>query len=151
MADLNLDISQELNITVKRGDSVSFFLVFKDSNGDAIVLDEPSPLYRLNMEVRESDDLDEILPYLKSKETDLQPLPQRGAPTTNGVVGEIKVTNSSDPGEVEFTIESSVMKTIPAGVYMYDIEAAKTVGSVTTKQTWVYGTFTVNEDVSVTG
>ena len=103
------------------------------------------------MEVRESDDLDEILPYLKSKETDLQPLPQRGAPTTNGVVGEIKVTNNSDPGEVEFTIESSVMKTIPAGVYMYDIEAAKTIGSVTTKQTWVYGTFTVNEDVSVTG
>lgn len=150
MADLNLDISQELNITVKRGDDVKFFLVFKDSDGVGIELDDQAAFYRLNMEVRESDSLDGELPYLKSRETDLQSLPIEGAPTTNGRVGLISIVNSSELGEVEFTIDSSVMKTIPAGIYVYDIEASKKVGSLTTKQTWVRGTFTVNEDVSIT-
>ena len=38
MAELNLDISQELNITARRGDSISFTLQFKDSSGDALDL-----------------------------------------------------------------------------------------------------------------
>lgn len=154
MAELNLDISQELNITARRGDSISFTLTFKNSSGDALDLSssdaDGQPSYDFNMQVRVSADDDSDSPVLKNKENETETLPQRGAPTTNGSTGEIEVDDSqAGSGDITFKIDSSSMKNIPSGVYVYDIEYVKTVGTAETKQTWVRGTFTVNEDVTI--
>ena len=99
MAELNLDISQELNITARRGDSISFTLTFKDSNGDPLDLtDQPidssgNQAYNVSffMEVRTAADDDSTTPVLRTKETDTETLPQSGADTLDGATGEIVV------------------------------------------------------------
>ena len=56
---------------------------------------------------------------------------------------------SASSGQVSFSVGPDSMKDVPAGVYVYDIEQVKQVGDVVTKQTWVRGTFTVNEDITI--
>ena len=155
MAELNLDISQELNITARRGDSISFDLTF---NGDSGPLNftsdgsEGSPTYAFKMQVRTSaDDDGEDTPVLATQENDVEPLRQTGAPTTTGATGLITVdiATGGAQGKVNFSIDSSAMKTVFSGVYVYDIEYCKTTANVLEKQTWVRGSFTVNEDVTI--
>jgi len=160
MAELNLDISQELNITARRGDSISFTLTFKDSNGDAIDLSDQTIGPNGNqgyvsffMEVRTADDDDSATPVLRTKEVSTETLPQSGADTSDGATGEIVVgTGSYESGQVTFSISSAVMKNVFSGVYVYDIEyyIQNQSATITSKQTWVRGTFTVNEDVTIT-
>ena len=158
MAELNLDISQELNITARRGDSISFTLTFRDSDGDALNLNTQivggdDAFVSFFMEVRTASDDDSTTPVLRTKEVSTETLPQSGADTLDGATGEIVVgTGSYESGQVTFSIASSVMKNVFAGVYVYDIEyyAENQDASKTNKQTWVRGTFTVNEDVTIT-
>lgn len=158
MAELNLDISQELNITARRGDSISFTLTFRDSDGDALDLNAQTvggddAIVKFFMEVRTASDDDSTTPVLRTKEVGTETLPQSGADTLDGATGEIVVgTGSYSTGQVTFSIASSVMKNVFAGVYVYDIEyyAENQDVSKTSKQTWVRGTFTVNEDVTIT-
>ena len=51
---LNLDIAQELDITVRKGDNFSFTVTVKDSNGDAVDINPAN--YTFNMDVRTSTD-----------------------------------------------------------------------------------------------
>ena len=158
MAELNLDISQELNITARRGDSISFTLTFKDSNGDALDLEsqtvgDDDATVSFFMEVRTASDDDSTTPVLRTKEVSTETLPQSGADTLDGATGEIVVgTSGYATGQVTFSIASSVMKNVFSGVYVYDIEyyAENQDQTVISKQTWVRGTFTVNEDVTIT-
>ena len=65
MAELNLDVSQELNITTRRGDSLSFTLQFKDADGalvpiSDIVEDSGTYFYNLVIEVRDDIDNDDF-------------------------------------------------------------------------------------------
>lgn len=159
MAELNLDISQELNITARRGDSISFTLQFKDSSGDALDLSSDADdndentdetTYKFNMEVRTAADDDSDTPVLMNKINEITTLPQSGAATVSGATGEITVgVGSASSGQVSFSVGADSMKDVPAGVYVYDIEQVKQVGDVVTKQTWVRGTFTVNEDITI--
>ena len=51
---LNLDIAQELDITVRKGDNFSFTVTVKDSNGDAVDISPGN--YTFNIDVRTSTD-----------------------------------------------------------------------------------------------
>lgn len=53
---------------------------------------------------------------------------------------EVDVTNK----RIDFQKDASVMKTMPAGEYVYDVE--QTSGSVT--KTLIYGVIKINEDVT---
>lgn len=157
MAELNLDISQELNITARRGDSISFTLTFNDSDGNPIdflnqEISGSDAAVSFFMEVRTAADDDSAAPVLRSKETSTETLPQAGADTVSGATGEIVVSSSGfESGQVTFSISSAVMKNVFSGVYVYDIEYYKeNQAGVSAKQTWVRGTFTVNEDVTIT-
>lgn len=157
MAELNLDISQELNITARRGDSISFTLTFKDSDNTAInfenqTLGSNDATVKFFMEVRTSADDDSPTPVLRSKENDTDVLPTAGADTVSGATGEITVgTGGYTSGQVTFSISSTHMKDVFAGVYVYDIEYFREdQAGNKNKQTWVRGTFTVNEDVTIT-
>ena len=46
--DLNLDVSKELNVTVRRGDTLSFEIAVSDSDGDAVDL----TAYTFDMDIR---------------------------------------------------------------------------------------------------
>jgi len=51
----------------------------------------------------------------------------------------------TNAGVLTITASATVMAGIAGGVYVYDLQSAQ--GAVVT--TWMYGKFTVNEDVSV--
>ena len=161
MAELNLDVSQELNITTRRGDSVSFTLQFKDKDGELVPItdiDEPGGpfFYNFVMEVRASVDQDSFNNVPPSDEVILiggstNYLADRGVLPADP--RRLLITSGSD-SKVTFFATSSVMRGINPGKYFYDIEVQKTTSlavAPATAQTWIRGTFTVNDDVTVTG
>lgn len=151
---INLDRSQRVDITCKRGDTFKLNLELKDDNGVAVVLgnDQDSNLtdyYFYKMEVREVDTHDA---------------------TGSGVEGYILQSNgvisTTTNGEVTFTITHDNMggSNLSSGLYVYDIQQkvvsdlgdddaeggtgadADTIDSV---ETLLYGLFKVVEDVTV--
>jgi|TARA_R110000796_G_scaffold168585_1_gene285538 hypothetical protein len=123
---LNLDIAQEMDITARKGDSFTFDIVVKDSDGTAKDLSS----YTFNMDVRLSSD--------KS--------------TRNNVFLSTSTSKSKAPiiisglanGTMTVSATSVAMSNVEAGAYLYDIQANLS----TTSQTWFYGSFTVNADIS---
>ncbi len=161
MADLNLDVSQELNITTRRGDSISFTLQFKDKDGvlvplTNIVEDSGTFFYNFVMEVRAAVDQDSFNTSPPSAEVLLiggstNYLTTRGINSTDP--RRLLITNGTD-SKVTFFATSSVMRNLEPGKYFYDIEVQKTTALAVdpaTAQTWIRGTFTVVDDVTVTG
>lgn len=62
------------------------------------------------------------------------------------VIASANVTaTEDDSGNLNLTITATNMN-VSAGTYVYDLQA--TLGDVVT--TWLFGTFTVNEDVTIT-
>jgi hypothetical protein len=123
---INLDIASRVDITCRRGDTFVLELTFKDEDGVAIDL---SSGYNWMMQVRETD-----------------------TSTSATLDGDSNDDNANDfgfsgtnAGVLTITSSASVMAAISGGVYVYDLQSAQ--GAVVT--TWMYGKFTVNEDVSV--
>lgn len=123
---INLDIASRVDITCRRGDTFVLELTFKDEDGVAIDL---SSGYNWMMQVRETD-----------------------TSTSATLDGDSNDENANDfgfsgtnAGVLTITSSASVMAAISGGVYVYDLQSAQ--GAVVT--TWMYGKFTVNEDVSV--
>ena len=62
------------------------------------------------------------------------------------VIASANITDTKDDsGNLNLTITATNMN-VSAGTYVYDLQA--TLSGVVT--TWLYGTFTVNEDVTIT-
>ena len=123
---INLDIASRVDITCRRGDTFVLELTFKDEDGVAIDL---SSGYNWMMQVRETD-----------------------TSTSAALDGDSNDDSANDfgfsgtnAGVLTITSSASVMAAISGGVYVYDLQSAQ--GAVVT--TWMYGKFTVNEDVSV--
>lgn len=123
---INLDIASRVDITCRRGDTFVLELTFKDEDGIAIDL---SSGYNWMMQVRETD---------TSTSATLDGDSNDDSANDFGFSG----TNA---GVLTITSSASVMAAISGGVYVYDLQSAQ--GAVVT--TWMYGKFTVNEDVSV--
>ena len=123
---INLDIAQRVDITCRRGDTFVLELTFKDEDGIAIDL---SSGYNWMMQVRDSD---------VSATTLLD-----GDSNDDGANDFVFSGNNN--GVLTITSLASTMANIEGGVYVYDLQSAQ--GTVVV--TWMYGKFTVNEDVSV--
>jgi len=123
MASVNLDISSRLDITCRKNDTFSLDLNIKDPDGDAIDLDD----YNFVMEVRASTD----------------------ATATIIASGDIEFTKNADSttGKLNISIPFADMDKT-AGIYVYDLQAIETAPTPDVKTTWLYGTFTINEDVT---
>lgn len=151
---INLDRSQRVDITCKRGDTFKLNLELKDDDGVAVVLgnDQDSNLtdyYFYKMEVREvdTDDVD-------------------GSGAGGYILQSNGVISTTTNGEVTFTITHDNMggSNLSSGLYVYDIQQkvvsdlgdddaeggsgadADTIDSV---ETLLYGLFKVVEDVTV--
>lgn len=133
---LNLDISQVLNVTCRRGDTVAIDITFRDSsNANSIIPIDTG--YEFHMQIR-ADEFDD------NYSTPLLSDTASGA-GVYGTIGLDKDTNGTN-GVLKITIDDSAMKNIPSGRYKYDLQAFQVASSST--QTWVRGSFTVKEDVT---
>lgn len=131
---INLDRSQRLDIICRKGDTFILNLELKDEDGVAIDLTgDPTNVYSFIMQVRLSDTSETVL---------LSP--------------NVDIDNRVD-GLVTFSVPASDMS-VNAGLYVYDIQQTRQDTSrpgpnsdyqELSVETLVYGTFKVNEDVTV--
>ncbi len=122
---VNLDISKRVDIVCRKGNTFNLELLIKDALG--VVIDVSTPtMYTFKMEVRETD---------TSAATIID---------TSAAGFTITGTNL---GVVEITTTAAIMAAVNAGLFVYDFQATK--ASDSSVQTWLYGTFRVNEDVTV--
>jgi hypothetical protein len=145
---VNLDVAEKLDITCRRGDSFSLSLTLKDSAGDALTLESSN--YEFLMDVKgakaiKADGTTERTVIASSSNsastTDLKGID--GSPLdalSNGFV----FSAGTDAGLVTVTATANVMKQLPPGRYVYDIQQ-KVSETVTTI---LRGSFKVNEDIS---
>jgi hypothetical protein len=144
MSSVNLDVAQKLDITCRKGDTFRLLLTFKDSTGTVINvgdLDSSTPVYSFSFEVRDfaTDDGDNARLSTNSN--------ARRERVSNVTIEN--VTSDGSDGKIRIVISAEEMAKIESGVYVYDLQA-NTVGSgsITNVQTWVRGSFIVNEDVT---
>lgn len=133
---VNLDISEKLDITCKKGDTFSLGILLKDSSGTAITLATSN--YEFLMQVRGA----------KSPRTNTRPLiigtASKGKSAERGGKSLNFTVSVDDSGNATFSASSTIMESVPAGKYVYDIQ--QIVGDVST--TILEGRFVVNEDIS---
>jgi len=125
---INLDTSERVDITCRKGDT--FSLRLNITNADDTVGFSAGDVFL--MEVRNSDTGNPV------------------ANTSDPVV-QFVITVTADAADVtakyiDLTLAATTMKTMPSGLYAYDIEQKS--GAVVT--TLIYGTVRVIEDVSET-
>jgi len=142
---INLDRSQRVDITCKRGDTFNLNLELKDDAGIALVLGDTqdsnlSDYYFYKMEVREVDTHDGT----------------GGPGTTEGYVLQMDGTvSTTDDGLVTFTKSHDQMTgvNVPSGIYVYDIQQKiddnADGASPSSVETLLYGIFKIVEDVTV--
>lgn len=131
---INLDRSQRLDIVCRKGDTFTLNLELKDDNGKEIDLTgDPTNVYSFMMEVRLSD-----------------------RSTTAVLTPNVTIATNVD-GLVTLSVPAEDM-VISSGLYVYDIQQTRTDTSrpsspgqslVLSVDTLLYGTFKVNEDVTV--
>lgn len=141
MATANLDISEKLDIIVKRGDSMNITLKFTESNGSATDLSS----YTFAMSVKDkrvqggrSAGINNPVIYEKTI------LSTNTADLDTGSQIATEILNQSPFNEVTFTVGATSMGTVDAGTYVYDIQY--TNGSEV--RTVLEGLFIVNPDVA---
>ena len=144
MSSVNLDVAQKLDITCRKGDTFRLLLTFKDSTGTVINvgdLDSSTPTYSFSFEVRDfaTDDGDNARLSTNSN--------ARRERVSNVTIQN--VDSSGSDGKIRIVISAEEMAKIESGVYVYDLQAnTVSTGSVSNVQTWVRGSFIVNEDVT---
>lgn len=128
--ELNLDTSEQINVITKRGDSLSFDITVKDSDGDAVDL----TVYTFDFDVVSGT------PNKTRSNVVL----------SNSVGGKNKllasVTGAAD-GTLTVSATREAMANISPSTYRYDISANHNTNSTT--ETWFFGTFTVREDITI--
>lgn len=134
---LNLDVSKRVDITVRRGDTMKLTLEVKDGNDVAVDLTEYTDF---KFEVRTADTEDTAYAddddgIILSTEDD-----------SSGSKYVSNAVDSSDDSKLTFTCSAANMRGVQSGLYVYDIEATNSSSEV---QTWLYGIFKVNEDITV--
>ena len=103
-------------------------------------LDVASEKYKFNMDVRESDTDDGATSVAS---TDSSAIATGSANIT------VSQTNGVN-GQITLTISAAAMATIVGGSYVYDLQAEQQSNGATTKiETWLFGSFIVNEDVTI--
>lgn len=116
--EINLDISQRVDITCRKGDTFTVSFTFKD--GDGVPIDI-SAGYTWKLDVKETDT------------------------STPDIIPDASFTyTGTNQGILTITAPASTMATVDGGIYVYDLQSDQS-GVV---KTWLYGVFKVNEDVS---
>ncbi len=125
MSTLTLDQAQRVDIVCRRGDTFKMVLNVRDSSG--AVVNVSGSVFTYKMEVRETD-------------------------TATGTVIPTNATGfvfaGTASGVLTVTVSSTTMAAVNSGLYVYDLQTTRISDSFV--QTWLYGTFLINEDVTIT-
>lgn len=141
MSRVNLDVSERLDITCRRGDTFSLTLTLKDSSGTG--LDLLTDKYRFLMQVRNSSTrrTPSTVSRGRSSETGLL-IGSKEFGSKADV--NFEFNNIDDNGNVTVFVSAADMRKIPAGRYIYDFQYVLD----DTEKTVLEGSFTVNSDIS---
>jgi hypothetical protein len=121
---INLDTSQRVDITCRRGDTFSLRLTLTDATDPSLGSFNSTDSFLMQVRDADTNDTTTVI----------------DVPPVTGV--DPTVTT-----HIDFTVAATDMKLVPSGLYVYDIEQETDTGVVVTL---IYGTFKVNEDVSIT-
>jgi hypothetical protein len=124
-ATINLDIAKRVDIVCRKGDTATFSITITDSAGEASDLNG----YTFDMEVRESD----------------TQVNAEGGDNTSALVLSSGSGISALDNVITITASATDTETM-SGLYVYDLQATDGSSNVST---WLYGTFKVNEDVTI--
>ncbi len=131
---LNLDRSQRLDLICRKGDTFTLNLELKEESGVALDLNDQRNKYSFKMDVRPSDT------------------------SELNIVDVTPKISLDSPGLVTFSVDA-VNMTMDSGLYVYDVQQTRTDSATTdpatnlplilSVDTLIYGTFKVNEDVTI--
>ena len=119
---VSTDISKRLDITCRKGDTFEMTIDATDAEGDAVAFGSYSDIA---LEVRPTDE-DSGTPVLSF---------DHPADFNTTVAGKLVISKSA-----------TVMATVTAGVYVYDMQLTDSAGKTVT---WFYGLFKINDDVTI--
>mgnify|MGYP003126038226 CR=1 FL=1 len=143
---VNLDQSQRLDITIRKGDSMSLSVTLKDSAGVAVPIITNG--YTFRMQVRKKHrQVSSQLPVATSANYPFLTALSGSVLNINVPVINIAAT---DTGTITITLPSTATSSITAGAYLYDLQYEDPSTSVDTVKTILKGNFLVNPDVSGT-
>lgn len=148
MASVNLDTTNRLDITCRKGDTFSLQLTLKDSSGTALPLVTDDYKFLMQVRTRGNNRRAALrVPALTGGEDDLD-LTGGIAIGSNelGVKGPVNFSfnDKNDSGQVTIFLSATDMRKVDAGRYRYDLQYK--VGD--TEKTVLEGSFVINEDVS---
>ncbi len=130
---INLDTSQRVDIICRKGDTFSLRLTLTDSATPPAASFASGDTFR--MEVRDSDTGD--------------PVANTADPTVDFTITVTADGDDVTAKYVDLTLSAETMKTMPSGLYVYDVEQ-KTDDSTPVVSTLIYGTLKINEDITIT-
>ncbi len=133
---INLDVSEKLDITCKKGDTFNLGLVLKDSSGNVITLSTSG--YEFLMQVRGKK-----ISTSKQRALIIGTASKGKSGVKDGNSINFSVT-VDDSGNATFSASSDIMSKVSSGRYLYDIQ--QIVNEVST--TILEGRFIVNDDIS---
>lgn len=125
MSTLRLDQAQRVDIVCRRGDTFKMVVNVRDSSGSVVNVSGSAFSYK--MEVRETDTA-------------------TGTVIPTNATGFVFAGNAS--GVLTVTVSSTTMAAVNSGLYVYDLQTTRLSDNFI--QTWLYGTFLINEDVTIT-
>ena len=130
---VNIDISERLDITCRRGDTFSLTLTLKDSSGTAKTLSTSNFSFLMQVWSKSSSES-----------------PVIGSPNLGKQVDNLfEPFTVDDSGNLTITATASTMRNVPSGRYAYDLqEILPSATGPDTHTTILRGVFTVNEDVA---
>ncbi|ASF00354.1 hypothetical protein [uncultured virus] len=132
---VNLDISERLDITCRRGDTFELTLTLKDSAGVAKTLSTSKFSFLMQVHKPRSSSKSLVIGSVNAGER------------TDNVFEPFVV---DDSGNLTIKATAATMRQVPAGRYVYDLQeiVPSSTSSDDTHTTILRGTFTVNEDVA---
>jgi hypothetical protein len=141
---INLDTSQRVDITCRKGDTFSLRLTLTDNSTPPVASFKVADVFK--MEVRDSDSGDADSNIIKN------------AGNVDFAISKAADANDVTAGFIELTLSASTMETMPSGLYVYDIEQKVIKDDQDPPQdladptvvTLIYGTIKINEDITIT-
>jgi hypothetical protein len=148
-SSVNLDTSEVLNITCKKGDTFSITFTLKDSVGVGLTLltDEYIFLMQVksNSTVSRGRSVSSLI--LSTPNSIIKPID-----TSKDMVGDNSTFESpilDDLGNVTIEASAETMSEVPSGVYAYDIQyILPSSTGLDTHKTVLRGRFSVNADIT---
>ena len=153
MAKVNFDISKRLDITTRKGDYFNLQLTLKDSSGNALNLYGSDGESKFYMQVRDnmtSTEGNGVVLYTDNTENsaDENLISQKLTVALTDVSG---TADADATGIVTISTSAEEMKLVEPGRYVYDLQyedPGNTIDSAADRKTILYGTFTVNDDIT---